>query len=146
MFRARTWSALLLVCSMVFLMGARQVPLTDPQPIAVPAGLKVEQVSKALGEIGVLINNAGVYNDRGTCAPDDDACAGDWTTQNFGKMRYELLDTILAVNVKGPLLVSEARNSLCCWRALMLIKQLRRRNVCELFWRNRAFRKSVTSP
>ena len=48
MFRARTWSALLLACSMVFLMGARQVPLTDPQPIAVPAGLKVEQVSKAI--------------------------------------------------------------------------------------------------
>jgi NAD(P)-dependent dehydrogenase (short-subunit alcohol dehydrogenase family) len=57
--------------------------------------------------IDVLINNAGVYNDRGPCAPEDDACAGDWTTQNFGKMRYELLDTILAVNVKGPLLVSE---------------------------------------
>ena len=57
--------------------------------------------------IDVLINNAGVYNDRGTCAADDDACAGDWTTQNFGKMRYELLDTILSVNVKGPLLVTE---------------------------------------
>ena len=48
MFRARTWSALLLVSAMVFLMGARQVPLTDPQPLAVPAGLKVEQVSKAI--------------------------------------------------------------------------------------------------
>jgi hypothetical protein len=48
MFRARTWSVLLLVSAMVFLMGARQVPLTDPQPIAVPAGLKVEQVSKAI--------------------------------------------------------------------------------------------------
>ena len=48
MFRARSWSALLLVSAMVFLMGARQVPLTDPQPIAVPAGLKVEQVSKAI--------------------------------------------------------------------------------------------------
>jgi hypothetical protein len=48
MFRARTWSALLLVSAMVFLMGARQVPLTDPQPIAVPAGLKIEQVSKAI--------------------------------------------------------------------------------------------------
>jgi NAD(P)-dependent dehydrogenase (short-subunit alcohol dehydrogenase family) len=57
--------------------------------------------------IDVLINNAGVYNDRGMCAPEDDACAGDWTTQNFGRMRYELLDTILSVNVKGPLLVSE---------------------------------------
>jgi hypothetical protein len=48
MFRARTWSTLLLVSAMVFLMGARQVPLTDPQPIAVPAGLKIEQVSKAI--------------------------------------------------------------------------------------------------
>ena len=48
MFRARTWSALLLVSAMVFLMGARQVPLADPQPIAVPAGLKVEQISKAI--------------------------------------------------------------------------------------------------
>ena len=57
--------------------------------------------------IDVLINNAGVYNDRGSCAAEDDACPGDWTTQNFGKMRYELLDTILSVNVKGPLLVSE---------------------------------------
>jgi NAD(P)-dependent dehydrogenase (short-subunit alcohol dehydrogenase family) len=73
----------------------------------------VEQV-KALATrlanvpVDVLINNAGVYNDRGPCKPDDDACAGDWTTQNFGKLRYELLDTILAVNVKGPLIVSEA--------------------------------------
>ena len=72
----------------------------------------IEQV-KALAErlkgvpIDLLINNAGVYNDRGTCKPDDDLCAGDWTTQNFGKMRYQLLDTILSVNVKGPLLVSE---------------------------------------
>ena len=57
--------------------------------------------------IDILINNAGIYNDRGTCKPDDDLCAGDWTTQNFGKMRYQLLDTILSVNVKGPLLVSE---------------------------------------
>ena len=28
--------------------GARQVPLTDPEPIAVPAGLKIEQVAKAI--------------------------------------------------------------------------------------------------
>jgi len=58
--------------------------------------------------VDVLINNAGVYNDRGTCAAEDEACAGDWTTQNFGKLRYPLLDTILAVNVKGPLLVTES--------------------------------------
>jgi len=58
--------------------------------------------------IDVLINNAGVYNDRSKCAAEDEACVGDWSTQTFGKMNYALLDTIMAVNVKGPLLVSEA--------------------------------------
>lgn len=58
--------------------------------------------------IDVLINNAGVYNDRTACAADDEACPGDWTTQDFGKLDYSLFDTIMAVNVKGPLLVSEA--------------------------------------
>lgn len=48
MFRARAWSGLLLVAALVFLMGARQVPLTDPEPIAVPAGLKSDQVGKAI--------------------------------------------------------------------------------------------------
>ena len=48
MFRARAWSGLLLVATLVFLMGARQVPLADPEPIAVPAGLKLEQVAKAI--------------------------------------------------------------------------------------------------
>jgi NAD(P)-dependent dehydrogenase (short-subunit alcohol dehydrogenase family) len=57
--------------------------------------------------IDVLINNAGVYNDRSQCDKDD-GCAGDWTTQSFGNMDYSLLDTIMAVNIKGPLIVSEA--------------------------------------
>ena len=57
--------------------------------------------------IDVLINNAGVYNDRGNCKADDDACVGDWTTQSFGTLSYRLMDTMLAVNVKGPLLISE---------------------------------------
>ena len=48
MFRARAWSGLLLVSALVFLMGARQVPLTDPEPVAVPAGMKIEQVTKAI--------------------------------------------------------------------------------------------------
>lgn len=58
--------------------------------------------------IDVLINNAGVYNDRSKCARDDESCPGDWTVENFGKLKFPLLDTILAVNVKGPLIVSEA--------------------------------------
>jgi hypothetical protein len=53
MFRARAWSGRRLSCAMVllmgiFLMGARQVPLTDPEPVAVPAGLTAEQVAKAI--------------------------------------------------------------------------------------------------
>ena len=58
--------------------------------------------------IDVLINNAGVYNGRTKCAADDDKCPGDWGVENFGNMDYALLDTIMAVNIKGPLLVSEA--------------------------------------
>jgi len=54
----------------------------------------------------VLFNNAGVYNDRVDCAEDE--CPGDWSTQDFGNLRYELFDTIMAVNVRGPLMVSEA--------------------------------------
>ena len=79
------------------------------ETVDVTSEAQVRALAKRLANvpIDVLINNAGVYNDRGTCGPEDDACAGDWSTQNFGRMRYPLLDTILAVNVKGPLLVSE---------------------------------------
>jgi len=72
----------------------------------------VEQ-ARALAErladmpIDVLINNAGVYNDRSACERDD-GCAGEWSTQSFGNLDYSLLDTIMAVNIKGPLIVSEA--------------------------------------
>jgi NAD(P)-dependent dehydrogenase (short-subunit alcohol dehydrogenase family) len=58
--------------------------------------------------IDVLINNAGVYNDRSKCVGDDEGCPGDWTVENFGSMKFSLLDTVLAVNVKGPLIVSES--------------------------------------
>jgi len=56
--------------------------------------------------IDVLINNAGVYNDRNNCKEED--CPGDWNNQTFGKLNYKLFDTIMTVNVKGPLLVAEA--------------------------------------
>lgn len=58
--------------------------------------------------IDVLINNAGVYNDRSQCKGDDDKCPGDWSVESFGHLKYSLLDTIMAVNIKGPLIVSEA--------------------------------------
>ena len=56
--------------------------------------------------IDVLINNAGIYSDRAACA--DEACRGEDSTQTFGQLDYQLFDTIMAVNVRGPLLVSEA--------------------------------------
>jgi NAD(P)-dependent dehydrogenase (short-subunit alcohol dehydrogenase family) len=56
--------------------------------------------------IDILVNNAGVYNDRGECTTDE--CPGDWSTQDFGNLSYELFDTIMAVNVRGPLMVSES--------------------------------------
>jgi len=58
--------------------------------------------------IDILVNNAGVYNDRSGCASGDDACRGSYETQTFGKMDFALLDTIMDVNIKGPLIVSQA--------------------------------------
>ena len=56
----------------------------------------------------ILINNAGVYNDRSGCASGDEDCPGDWSNQSFGQMNFALLDTVMAVNIKGPLIVSQA--------------------------------------
>ncbi len=58
--------------------------------------------------IDVLINNAGVYNDRTRCRADDEKCPGDWSVESFGKLDFPLLDSIMAVNIKGPLIVSQA--------------------------------------
>jgi NAD(P)-dependent dehydrogenase (short-subunit alcohol dehydrogenase family) len=58
--------------------------------------------------IDVLINDAGVYNDRSGCAPEDEECPGDWAVESFGRLKFPLYDTILAVNVKGPLVVTQA--------------------------------------
>jgi NAD(P)-dependent dehydrogenase (short-subunit alcohol dehydrogenase family) len=70
---------------------------------------QVKHLAERLADvpIDVLINNAGVYNDRSKCAGDDESCPGDWSVENFGSFKYSLLDTMLAVNVKGPLMVSE---------------------------------------
>jgi NAD(P)-dependent dehydrogenase (short-subunit alcohol dehydrogenase family) len=57
--------------------------------------------------IDVLVNNAGVYNDRSGCPSGDDACPGSYQTQSFGQLDFALLDTIMDVNIKGPLIVSQ---------------------------------------
>jgi len=69
---------------------------------------QIAALAEQLGDtpIDLLINNAGVYNDRGECTEDD--CAGDWSTQSLGNLRFGLFDTIMAVNVRGPLMVTEA--------------------------------------
>jgi hypothetical protein len=46
--RARLWSGLLLLPVLVLLMGARQVPLVNPEPIAVPAGLTEAKIAKSI--------------------------------------------------------------------------------------------------
>jgi NAD(P)-dependent dehydrogenase (short-subunit alcohol dehydrogenase family) len=89
---------------------ARQFPKVRIEELDVT---NIEQTRSLAGKlehvpVDVLINNAGVYNDRGGCAAEDESCPGDWNTQRFGNLRYPLFDTIMAVNVKGPLIVSEA--------------------------------------
>ena len=44
----RSWRYLFLLPVLVLLMAGRQVPLVDPDPIAVPAGVTAEQVNKAI--------------------------------------------------------------------------------------------------
>lgn len=46
--RARLWSSLLLLPLLALLMGARQVPLVDPEPFAVPAGLTEAKIVKSI--------------------------------------------------------------------------------------------------
>jgi NAD(P)-dependent dehydrogenase (short-subunit alcohol dehydrogenase family) len=69
---------------------------------------EVEALAAKLKDVAidVLINNAGVYSDRSECR--DEVCTGAYDTQTFGNIDYELFDTIMAVNVRGPLIVSES--------------------------------------
>lgn len=46
--RARLWPGLLLLPLLALLMGARQVPLVNPDPIAVPAGLTEAKVARSI--------------------------------------------------------------------------------------------------
>lgn len=95
------------------------IPETLAEVIAARDNVRVERMDVTSAEqigalaeklrdmpIDLLINNAGVYNDRGECTVDD--CPGDWSTQNLGNLRYGLFDTIMAVNVRGPLMVTDA--------------------------------------
>jgi NAD(P)-dependent dehydrogenase (short-subunit alcohol dehydrogenase family) len=98
----------------------REVPETLAEVVAKYPKVRVETLdvtnleqTKALAAkltdvpIDVLVNNAGVYNDRSGCASGDDACPGSYQTQSFGQMDFALLDTIMDVNIKGPLIVSQ---------------------------------------
>jgi hypothetical protein len=53
MVRSRLLALLLVPLAFMLMGGANPVPLTDPQPLAVPAGLTIEQVTKAI-KVGVL--------------------------------------------------------------------------------------------
>ena len=99
----------------------RELPETLAEVVALHPNVRVETLdvtdveqARALAArladvpIDVLINNAGVYNDRSACAAGDDACPGSYRTQSFGQMDFALLDTIMDVNIKGPLIVSQA--------------------------------------
>jgi NAD(P)-dependent dehydrogenase (short-subunit alcohol dehydrogenase family) len=89
---------------------AKQFPKTRIEQLDVTNVEQAKALASKLGNvpIDVLINNAGVYNERAGCASEDESCPGDWSTQRFGNLKYSLFDTIMAVNVKGPLIVSEA--------------------------------------
>ena len=98
--RSRTPESLAKVTARYNNVRVEHMDVTSPDDIKA-LSMKLEGVP-----IDVLINNAGVYNDRSACRKED--CPGDWSNQSFGKLNYRLLDTIMAVNVKGPLMVSEA--------------------------------------
>ncbi len=76
----------------------RQFPKVRAERMDVTKPAEVSALAQKLKgmPIDVLLNNAGVYNDR-----------GNWATQNFGKMDYALFDTIMSANIKGPVLVTE---------------------------------------
>lgn len=48
MVRSRVLALLLVPLAFLLMGGAAPIPLTDPQPLAVPAGFTVEQVTKAI--------------------------------------------------------------------------------------------------
>ncbi|HJR68523.1 MAG TPA: SDR family oxidoreductase [Gammaproteobacteria bacterium] len=85
-----------------------EYPKVRVERMDVESATEIQALADKLRGVGldVLINNAGIYSDRSVCA--DESCRGAGDTQTFGNTDYELFDTIMAVNVRGPLLVSEA--------------------------------------
>ena len=88
---------------------AAKFPQVRIETLDVTDETQARELAKKLANvpIDVLINNAGVYNDRSGCAPGNEECAGDWSIENFGNLKFSVFDSILAVNVKGPLVVSQ---------------------------------------
>lgn len=84
-----------------------EYPNVRAERMDVSSVAEVEALASKLRDtpIDVLINNAGVYSDRSACRAED--CGGRVDTQVFGNLDYALFDTIMTVNVRGPLLVSE---------------------------------------
>ena len=60
--RARLWSGLMLLPLLALLMGARQVPLVNPDPIAVPAGLTEAKVARSIK--AALVGREWVVNEE----------------------------------------------------------------------------------
>jgi NAD(P)-dependent dehydrogenase (short-subunit alcohol dehydrogenase family) len=77
----------------------RRYPEVRIEEMDVTSAEQVRALSAKLKDVSidVLLNNAGIYNEDGA-----------WSSQDFGRLDYALYDTMLAVNVKGPLLVTEA--------------------------------------
>jgi NAD(P)-dependent dehydrogenase (short-subunit alcohol dehydrogenase family) len=77
----------------------RQYKTVRAEKMDVTRAEEVKQLAEKLKDlpIDVLINNAAVYADN-----------NDWSTQEFGKLDFELGMTMMAINALGPLLVSEA--------------------------------------
>jgi NAD(P)-dependent dehydrogenase (short-subunit alcohol dehydrogenase family) len=92
--------------SLADVMAGHDNVLVERMDVTSPEQIQALSLKLADTPIDILINNAGVYNDRTECQEDE--CPGDWSTQDFGNLRYGLFDTIMAVNVRGPLMVSEA--------------------------------------
>lgn len=82
---------------------ARQFGNVDVRRLDVRSSAEARSLAEALKgkPIDLLINNAGIFS------------LGDWldrtdTSQRFGTLDYEIFNQFMEVNVRGPIMVSEA--------------------------------------